>query len=99
MFLLFPNNLFENLDKNYKYILYEHPLFFSSNLRVNKFHIQKLILHRASMKYFYNNMKKKGYDITYLEFGKKLNKNEITDVFRLTDKELEKEFKYIKKYT
>lgn len=96
MFLLFPNNLFDNLDKNYKYILYEHPLFFSSNLRVNKFHIQKLILHRASMKYFYNNMKKKGYDITYLEFGKKLNKNEITDVFSLNDKELEKEFKYIK---
>jgi deoxyribodipyrimidine photolyase-related protein len=93
MFLLFPNNLFLNLKKEYKYILYEHPLFFNDNRRSKLFHIQKLILHRASMKYYYNLMKNKGYDISYVNFKDNLNKKNIKDIFDPCDKLLEKEFK------
>ena len=70
IFLILPNQLFDikYFDKSYKYILWECPHFFT-DYNYNK---KKLLLHRASMKYQYDLMKKSGYSITYYEFNKKL---------------------------
>ena len=49
IFILYPNQLFKNISNfmNKKVLLIEEPLFFTQY----NFHIQKLILHRASMKF------------------------------------------------
>lgn len=54
IFILYPHQLFENIDilKDKKVLLIEEPLFFS----LYTFHIQKLILHRATyMSEFFTN--------------------------------------------
>ena len=51
--LIFPHQLFEQnplIEKNGIYFLIEEPLFFSQY----KFHVQKLIMHRSSMKFYYD---------------------------------------------
>jgi len=74
-FLILPHQLFEkdcfkkvgvNL-KQKKILLWEHPQYFT------KYHYNKkrLIMHRASMKVYYDDMKKAGVDIKYCEFDKK----------------------------
>ena len=52
IFIILPTQLFEYteyLDKMDKIYIIEDPFYFTSK----KFHKQKLILHRASMKYYY----------------------------------------------
>lgn len=64
--LIFPHQLFEKhpaLNKERPIYLIEHPRFFS----LLKFHKQKLILHRASMKAFAALLKKRGYIVHYIE--------------------------------
>jgi len=81
--LIFPHQLFELsplLKTNGMFFLIEEPLFFSQY----KFHVQKLILHRSSMKFYYEFLKEKNIDITYIE-----NKNSLSDVRNL--------IKYLKK--
>ena len=51
-----------------KLVLWEHPFYFKRY----KFNKKKLILHRASMKSYYDLMKK-NYSIEYIEFNKKCN--------------------------
>jgi deoxyribodipyrimidine photolyase-related protein len=70
IFLILPNQLFDikHFDKSFKYILWECPHFFT-DYNYNK---KKLLLHRATMKYQYDLMKKNGYNITYNEFNTKL---------------------------
>ena len=55
-FLILPHQLFNKkyLDKKYDFVLYEHPQYFKKY----KFNKKKLILHRASMKYYFNYLKK-----------------------------------------
>lgn len=55
-FILYPNQLFKNISlfKNKKVLLIEEPLFFTQY----EFHIQKLVLHRASMKFYEQFLKK-----------------------------------------
>ena len=55
-FLILPNQLFEvkHLDKSLEHIIYEHPHYFKSY----KYNKKKLILHRASMKYYHDYLKK-----------------------------------------
>ena len=82
--LILPHQLF---NKKYipKYItkifLYEHPQYFTKY----KFNKKKIILHRASMKYYYNYLKKNKYEIEYIEFNKKLNLKEY-NIFDPIDK-------------
>lgn len=66
--IIFPNQLFNDIrfDKNSKLILWESNLHFT---QLN-FHKKKLILHRASMKYYADYLKDRGYDVEYLEFSK-----------------------------
>ena len=69
IFIILPTQLFERsdkLDKMDKIYLIEEPFYFTSK----KFHKQKLILHRASMKYYYEKLKLKYKNINYIEFDK-----------------------------
>lgn len=67
--LIFPNQLFEDLslisNKN-KTILVEDSEFFTTY----NFHKNKLVLHRASTKFYENYLLKKGFNVEYIEFNK-----------------------------
>ena len=96
VFILFPNTLFDikYLDKSKSYVLYEHPLFFSHKCRSLQYHKNKLILHRASMQYYYDYLKKHNFIIEYIKFNENPPKN-ITEMFDPVDKILEKQFQNV----
>jgi deoxyribodipyrimidine photolyase-related protein len=69
--LILPNQLFDikYFPKNIKKVyIYEHPLYFTKY----KFNKKKLVMHRASMKYYYDYLKKKNYNVSYVAFNEKL---------------------------
>jgi len=70
--LILPNQLFnvKNLRKDEDVILYEHPHYFE-DYNYNK---KKLILHRASMKYYEEYLKNNGIRVKYYTFKQKLPK-------------------------
>lgn len=70
-FVILPHQLFEKkyLDKKYKYIIWEHPHYFIKY----KYNQKKIILHRGSMKYFYDYLKKYKYNVQYCNYDKKIN--------------------------
>jgi len=73
-FLILPNTLFNIkylTNKDYEYIIYEHPDFFTKY----NFNKKKLILHRASMQYYYDLLKENNFNVKYIEFNKNLPKN------------------------
>ena len=57
-------NRVECNNKKYNYIIYEHPQYITKNI----FNKKKLILHRASMRHLYDSMKKKNYDVKYVDY-------------------------------
>ena len=64
--LIFPHQLFEHhpvAAKNRVVYLVEEDLFF----RQYKFHKQKLLFHRASMKFYQSFLKKKNHKVVYIE--------------------------------
>ena len=66
LFLLFPHQLFKEIDllKQFdKIYLIEESLFFTQY----KFHKQKLVLHRASMKYYENYLKENKLSVEYIQ--------------------------------
>ena len=65
IFILYPNQLFKNVAKlkDKKVLLIEEPLFFTQY----EFHIQKLVLHRASMKFYENYLLKNNIAVEYFE--------------------------------
>lgn len=66
--LIFPNQLFKDLsliNNNNKTFLIEDCEFFNAY----NFHKQKLVLHRASMKFYENFLQKNGFDVDYIEFN------------------------------
>lgn len=65
VFIVYPHQLFKNIEllKGKKVLLIEEPLFFTQY----KFHIQKLILHRASMKFYYDYLSDKNIEVEYFE--------------------------------
>ena len=69
IFIILPHQLFHKkyLPKNIKKImLWEHPQYFTKY----NFNKKKLILHRASMKHYYDYLKKNKYNIQYINFNK-----------------------------
>ena len=73
-YLIFPNQLFElkyfPKDNHPKVIhLLEEPVFFGYRKEKMNFNKLKLILHRASMKYYENYLKKNGIEVYYHEFN------------------------------
>jgi deoxyribodipyrimidine photolyase-related protein len=68
MLLILPHQLYKNFPKDIKDItLWEHPHYFKK-YNYNK---KKLVLHRASMKYYYDYLKDNNYNVHYIEFNKK----------------------------
>ena len=69
IFLILPIHLFDKkyLNKSYNYIIWEHPHYFKG-YRYNK---KKILLHRASCKYYYDYLKKAGFECSYVEFTSK----------------------------
>jgi deoxyribodipyrimidine photolyase-related protein len=70
--VIFPHQLFREhpaLQKNRPVYLVEEWLFF----RQYNFHQQKLVLHRASMKFYENWLKKNKYNVHYIETTAKKN--------------------------
>ena len=75
--LVFPNQLFKEsplLNKEGIFCLIEEPLFFSQY----SFHIQKIILHRSSMKYYEDFLINRGKKVFYVD-----NNQKISDVRNL----------------
>ena len=57
--------------KQMKTFLIEDSLYFGDKNRVKKFNKKKIILHRASMKYYYDYLTKEGFsNITYIDYNK-----------------------------
>ncbi len=70
--LIFPHQLYQNnpiLKKGTKVYLLEENLFF---LQYN-FHQQKLVLHRASMKFYEHFLIANGYEVKYIDHNNKLS--------------------------
>lgn len=66
--IIFPNQLFNDLslinNKNKTFLIEDYEFFNAYN-----FHKQKLVLHRASMKFYEDFLKKNGFDIGYIGFN------------------------------
>ena len=66
--IIFPHQLFnENplIKEEGEFYLVEEPLYF----QYFKFHVQKLILHRSSMKFYHDFLLKKNKNVIYLDFA------------------------------
>ncbi|MBC7390215.1 MAG: cryptochrome/photolyase family protein [Opitutaceae bacterium] len=75
-FIVFPHQLFElhlNAPSGSRFFLLEDPLYFSQY----KFHKQKLILHRASMKCFEGRLQEKGCEVHYWDFNRLESYNDL----------------------
>lgn len=69
-FIILPIHLFKNIDaisklKIKKIIMIEEPRFFTDY----KFHKLKLAYHRATMKYYYDYLKKSKFNVLYYEYN------------------------------
>lgn len=100
-FIIYPHQLFENIENlkfHEKVLLIEEPLFFT----LYKFHIQKLVLHRASMKFYENYLKENNIDVEYFEDESylKIYKDEQITIFDVVDdwlaKKIHRNFKNLK---
>lgn len=97
IFILYPHQLFENIEKlrGSKVLLIEEPLFFT----LYKFHIQKLVMHRASMKFYENYLLQNNIEVQYFEDESYLTlcKEENITVYDVVDdwlfKKISKNFK------
>lgn len=78
-FLILPNQLFDikHLNKSDKIIIWECPHFFTDY----KYNKKKLILHRASMKYYYDYLKSNNFNVDYIDFNISLNKNKEYTIY------------------
>ena len=69
--LIFPNQLYKNVPiskSTDNLILIEYSLFFGEKKYINNFHQNKLVLHRASMKsYFENELDK--FNSKYIDYN------------------------------
>jgi len=96
IFIILPTQLFEYneyLDKMDMIYIIEDEFYFTSK----KFHKQKLILHRASMRYYYDKLRiKYNSKVIYIEFDKIDNnyfKNSIIHIYDPVDKPMIEKYK------
>lgn len=96
--LIFPNQLFKfkYFPKNIKKIyLIEEPIFFGHREKLYNFNKLKLLLHRSSMKYYFDYLNKK-YDVMYIDMNDvdySIFKNKKLVVFQYYDYLLDKKLK------
>jgi deoxyribodipyrimidine photolyase-related protein len=77
--IIFPHQLFRHhpaISKSRPVYLVEETLYFNQY----NFNKKKLVLHRASMKFYANYLAKQGVDVTYIEA-----KDELADIGKLVD--------------
>lgn len=92
-FIILPNSLFEyKYIKNYKdnhFYIIEDTLFFKDKARITNFNKKKIMLHRSSMKYYFDYLKKYKLNVTYIEFNKSnysfIKKYNQVNLFNPTD--------------
>jgi deoxyribodipyrimidine photolyase-related protein len=94
-FLLFPHQLFEDVEKlrGYRVYLLEVPLFFTQYT----FHVQKLIFHRASMQYYADYLKENEIEVIYVDveaYENTLQNMREATCYDVADYDL---YKYLKK--
>lgn len=79
IFILYPHQLFQEITllKYKKVLLIEEPLFFTQY----RFHIQKLILHRASIKFYAKYLKENNIEIEYYEDERYLELYKNHDIY------------------
>ena len=68
--LIFPHQLFRDnpvVQKNRKVYLIEEALLFNQY----QFHQQKIVLHRASLKFYEEYLTKEGIDVSYIQHNEK----------------------------
>ncbi len=96
-FIIFPVHLFSETEelKDKKVYIVEEPRYFEDF----KYHKLKLVYHRASMKKYYDDLKKKKMDVTYIEcddvksFYTKIKKNKKIECYDVNDDVLESKLK------
>jgi len=69
--VIFPDQLFQNhpgLQPGRLVLLVEEQLFFRDYFYPAKFHQKKLVLHRASMQAYHQELKNRGYDVVYISY-------------------------------
>jgi deoxyribodipyrimidine photolyase-related protein len=73
-FVILPHQLYEikYLNVKYNYFIYEHPHYF----KTYKYNQKKIILHRGSMKYYYDYLKNNGFTVKYIEFNERFDLTE-----------------------
>ena len=74
---LYKERYYKNIVNPDKIILWEHPHYFTKY----KYNKKKLMLHRASMKYYKDYLKKKGYIVEYCEYKDKPNIKNTDNTF------------------
>jgi deoxyribodipyrimidine photolyase-related protein len=91
--LIFPHQLFESnpaIGKKAQVIIIEDPLFFGDFRYPLNFHKNKIILHRASMKFYQDYLLKQGYDVKYIDYvsiKNKLKNDYLTELLKNTSAE------------
>ena len=81
---IFPNQLYQNhpaIDSNRQIYLIEEHLYFKQYV----FHKQKLVLHRASMKFFAHWVQSHGFPIHYIDTSKQ--ESDVTELIKKLSKE------------
>ncbi|MFB2623382.1 cryptochrome/photolyase family protein [Methanothermobacter marburgensis] len=71
MAVVFPHHLMENhpaAEKTSDFIVVEDQLFFGDPVFNLRFHKNKLLLHRASMRYYYDHLKSRGLNVSYIDY-------------------------------
>ena len=97
MLVILPNQLF---DKKYlpnikKILIIEEPIYFGHREKKMNFNKLKLVLHRSSMKYYFDYLKKNKYNVQYIDINKvnyNFLKGDIT-MFHPYDNLLENKYK------
>lgn len=107
IFIIFPVHLFEleYLEKienieNMKLILIEEPIYFGEHKIEMNFNKIKLVLHRASMKYYFDYLKHHKFNVEYLDVNKVnykriIKKNYKINIFDPTDHYLQEKLEHI----
>jgi len=86
-FLILPNQLFDinHIPKGYDIVLWECSHFFTAY----KFNKKKLMLHKASMMYYYDYLIKNGYKVQYIDYLHKPNQNDKYILYNPLNKNLD----------
>ena len=70
--LVFPNQLFEShpfISEERQVVLVEEPRFFFEPATGIRFHKKKILLHRASMRFYLDALRSRGLHVSYVEYG------------------------------